>query len=166
MEGSLKRNKKDDDLLHVYVVYSMKAPSGLRYGGGRELMDPLIPSQHLILCTVQTIPPNFHLSTYDLKYRERWTSPKSHVILFALRNYFSNVIRATEWIDDKSDRRLTATTFHNQREVIFWFSNSTLRTVRREGHHPNISPDTYIGCPLMLYPNMFAIVEFRSKIDM
>jgi hypothetical protein len=29
-EGSLKRNKRDEDLSHISVVYSMRAPAGLK----------------------------------------------------------------------------------------------------------------------------------------
>jgi hypothetical protein len=40
--GNLKRNKRDGDLLHIYVVCLMKVPVGLEiYGGEYEFMDPL-----------------------------------------------------------------------------------------------------------------------------
>jgi hypothetical protein len=38
-EGSLKRNKRDEDVIHVSVIYSMKIPAGLETGRGCELMD-------------------------------------------------------------------------------------------------------------------------------
>jgi hypothetical protein len=38
-ERSLKRNKKDGDVIHISVIYSMKIPAGLDTGSGCELMD-------------------------------------------------------------------------------------------------------------------------------
>jgi hypothetical protein len=42
-KGNLKRNKKDVGLLHIYVVYSMKAPAKLEIRGWIRTYGPPIP---------------------------------------------------------------------------------------------------------------------------